>query len=168
MTPEELWRDIPGYEGEYRASTLGRVFSVKSNRELALIKLKIGYFSVCLCKNNVVNRQYVHRLVMVTFTGPSKLHVNHKNGIKTDNRLENLEYCTDAENSRHAWATGLCKKQLGEKANKSKLKSSDVIKIKEMLRAGHSQIEISKIFKIDSSQISRIKTGKIWSHVKAV
>jgi hypothetical protein len=66
-----------------------------------------GYCTISLSKNNRSISVFVHRLVMRVFVGISALEVNHKNGHKADNRLENLEYVTPLQNRLHAWTTGL-------------------------------------------------------------
>jgi len=109
---KEIWKDIKGYEGHYRVSTEGRVRSLKrkdntgrnfKGRVLKLI-FRCGYFGVGLCKNGKVKTFYVHRLVAISFISNSdnKSCINHKNGIKTDNRIENLEWCSQKENVKHA------------------------------------------------------------------
>lgn len=98
------WKDVVGYEGIYKVSDAGHVISFAKNKEG---KLRIptinstGYFNVGLCKKGKYVTRKVHRLMAIAFFGKSKLLVNHKNGIKTDNRLSNLEYVTDRENVNH-------------------------------------------------------------------
>lgn len=124
---EEIWKDIPEWEGFYQASTFGRVRSVDrvlmtqnshgflSPREH---KGKIispntnnrGYLYLCLCKDN--NHHWfakVHRLIAMTFLpNPNHLSdVNHKDGDKLNNKVDNLEWCSHSENQKHALRTGL-------------------------------------------------------------
>jgi hypothetical protein len=85
---KEIWKDVPSYEGLYQVSNLGRVKSLKFGKEKILksgTNTK-GYFYVILCNKNTQPFS-IHRLVMRAFVGESDLQVNHKNGIKTDNRL---------------------------------------------------------------------------------
>jgi len=113
---DEKW--IVGYEGQYSVSTSGEVFSYRGSKKplkQAFLANKKGdlvgrYKTVCLSVDNVQKNYYVHRLVALTFTNESfdsKLCVNHKNGIKEDNRLENLELVSYSENMTHAYDTGL-------------------------------------------------------------
>lgn len=108
----EIWKDIVGYESLYQVSNLGRVKRFYANRPSIIkkgTKDKDGYLRLCLSKNNNRMYFYIHRLVVKSFmlNTQNKPCVNHKNGIKDDNRLENLEWCTYSENIRHADTTGL-------------------------------------------------------------
>lgn len=101
----EQWRDIPGYEGAYQVSDLGRVRNRKRRRLLRPNSKKTKYLQVTLSKNNVPKFCSIHRLVAIAFL-PNPLglpQVNHKNGIKWDNRLENLEWISASENQKHRY-----------------------------------------------------------------
>lgn len=123
---EEMWKDIPGYEGFYQASSLGQVRSIDRERVDKLgrkfrVKGKIrklatsedGYLEVDLNCNGVVKYVRVHRLVALTFIAnpENKPEVNHKDGNKKNNNIHNLEWATTAENIRHAIHTGLKDRQ---------------------------------------------------------
>lgn len=95
--------NIVGFDG-YGISKEGIVFSYKSGRTLSICLEKHGYLRVFLSKDNVSKKYAVHRLVATTFLGEpigENVIVNHKNGIKTDNRVENLEWCSVRDNVAH-------------------------------------------------------------------
>lgn len=111
----EEWRDIPGYIGLYQASNLGRIKSLpKNGRKEKILKQHInernGYCYVQLSKCGKVKNVRVHRYIAITFLDKpmdEKSQVNHIDGCKTNNKIDNLEYCSGKQNMRHAYDTGL-------------------------------------------------------------
>lgn len=113
---EEIWKDIKGYEGLYQVSNLGRVKSlykeiIKSNgrnfyskEKLLKFTMRSGYYNINLTSNKIRKSFEVHRLVAQAFIpNVNNLpQVNHKNGNKTDNKVENLEWVTRKGNMEHA------------------------------------------------------------------
>lgn len=174
----EIWNSIPEYEGYYEISNLGRVRSLDrlvKNRwgsmtslEGAIIQLAIsgnGYVYVGLHIDGKQNNCFVHRLVMTAFKGRSDLFINHKNGIKTDNRPENLEYCTASENVKHAYDTGLNSAR-GPKNSRSKLTEVDVMEIIDYLdNSDLTQKEIAKKYSIGYKAVSKINLGTNWNYI---
>ena len=128
---DEIWKDIKGYEGLYQVSNLGRVKSL--NREEILknrwnghnirkLKGRIlkphldgkgEYYQICLCKNGKPKNLLLHRIVAENFIHCEnlKLDVNHKDGNKKNNCVDNLEFITRSENLKHALKLGLIKNQ---------------------------------------------------------
>lgn len=116
----ERWEWIPGYEGIYKISTKGRVYSVRRpNTKGGILiprKDKDGYVSVMLYRDGEMINKRIHRLVAYAFIGNPELKpdVNHINGRKADNAASNLEWVTPSENIKHAFRLGL-KNQFGER-----------------------------------------------------
>lgn len=107
----------------------------------------------------------VHRLVMMAFNpveNMDELEVNHIDGNKKNNKLENLEWCTASENQIHAFKTGLNKSRRGEESNFSKLTNDDVKKVFELREKGLLQREIAEIVGCTRSNISCILREKSW------
>lgn len=106
----EIWKDISNYEGLYKISNRGRVFSKRTNKILKDVSTGSGYRSVSLSDYlHKKKRYYIHRLVAIAFLGiPRNLRcvVNHKNLNKKDNNVENLEWVTPEENMAHAYNNG--------------------------------------------------------------
>lgn len=114
---KEIWRDIKGYEGLYQVSDLGRVKSLKKewvsgngslrkHDELIMKQTeeKSGYMSIKLCKNGVFTRKKIHRLVAENFLANTNDYpqINHKDGDKRNNKVNNLEWITSSGNIHHA------------------------------------------------------------------
>ncbi len=120
---QEQWADVVGYEGLYQVSNTGYVRScdrtVKSAPKVGfrvakggIIKRSLngyGYLTVNLWRNGKGTTNRVHSLVARAFLGecPRSFDVNHKDGVKTNNCVSNLEYCTRSANIKHAYAIGL-------------------------------------------------------------
>ncbi len=175
---EEIWKDIEGYEGLYQVSNLGRVKSLgrsfigKSGRQYLVVeKLRKvsyadnGYLVVGLYRNSRGKTFYVHRLVSSAFllNSENKGTVNHINGQKDDNRAENLEWATQAENIKHAIDNGL-KDSIGERNGISKLTEQQVITIKYGL-TGLDQQKIAEMYNVTQTTVSKIRTGRNWKHI---
>lgn len=106
---QEIWQDVVWYEGLYQISNLGNVKrlwfqkNILKEKILKFWKSKSWYLYINLYINGIRKYYLIHRLVCMSFLNNinNKPHVNHKNWIKSDNRLENLEWCTRSENMKH-------------------------------------------------------------------
>ena len=119
----EIYKDIKGFEGMYQISNYGNARTVSrvikrgngtmffKSKPLKLILNNCGYYYITPIKNNIKYTFRIHRLVCDAFLENelNKPFVNHINGIKTDNRVDNLEWCTSSENNKHAYDIGLKK-----------------------------------------------------------
>jgi hypothetical protein len=167
---KETWKDIIGYETFYQVSNFGNVKSLGNefSRKERLLKLSPqskSYLTVVLQKNATRKMVLVHRLVAEHFIDntESKLQVNHINGDKTDNAIENLEWVSHRENLDHAIKNNLTLK--GEENRNSKLKDVDVIKIHSLLQRGTTTKELSESYNISYSTIDGIRTNRYWKHL---
>lgn len=183
FTPQELeseeWRDIPGYEGSYQASSLGRVRSVDRYVEYVdgrvyFYQGKIlspasarGYEHVVLSKRTDAT---VHRLVMLAFAGepPEGYEVNHRDGDRTNNRVTNLEYVTPSENSLHGIYElgGERVGPKGERAPSAKLTKEKVRQMRiERRRTGISYQKLADKYGVHKKTAMRAIKRKTWKHV---
>lgn len=166
----EVWKDIPGFEGKYQASTLGNIkslnrqeYSLRYNVHGHTIKERIlkprlcgknrKYLSVVLYKNGQKYDYRIHRLVCLTFLGDSDLTVNHINYITTDNRLSNLEYLTNADNLRYS-----CCKKVSQYTSDGIL-----LKVWDSVVDAQNQLQISHISDA-ARKVRKTAGGFIWRY----
>lgn len=179
MDNKEYFVDLVDYEGVYIISNLGRIIGVKINngkcgrkRGEHYLSPKIGragYIYVALRDINGFQKNHLlHRLLAKSFI-PNPLNkptVNHINSIRTDNRLENLEWNTFSENNKHAHTHGFQKKFLGESHMGSKLSNEIVLKIRaEYVKHKVTMSFLSKKYNISKGAIQAILSRKSWSHI---
>jgi hypothetical protein len=168
MTLLETWKDIEGYEGLYQVSDLGNVKSLtfhraKKEQVLKLSTDRRGYPQCFLYADGRRRCLSVHRLVAAAFVPneDSKPQVNHINGIKTDNRAVNLEWCTNTENQHHASERGL---KSSVKVMQYDLHGNFVREWGSMAKAAKSVgVTRESIFACCNGQAKTIK-GYIWKY----
>lgn len=165
---DEVWKVIPGFE-YYEASNLGRIRRSSGTPKCRTARIlrpgtqKTGYLFLILSMDSTAKTQRVHRLVMRAFVGPSDLEVNHKNGIKADNRLVNLEYVTSSQNKIHSMKMGMMyipSAGQGEDHPNSKLTEAQVLDIR---KAPGTHRNIAKQYGVSKTTVSFIKLKKSWS-----
>lgn len=165
---EEIWKNIDGYGGDYQISNLGRVRSNKSKTCKILagsFSKQSGYYQIVLYKNSKPRLHTIHRLVAEAFiSNPlNKETVNHKNGIKTDNSIDNLEWATYSENLKHAFRTGLAipypKGKFGKENNVAK-SILQYTKNGEFIKEWNCMSTAAKELNINISSLSHCAKGK--------
>ena len=175
----EIWKDIKGYEGFYQASTLGRILAKErqvfhsrggmktlSEKILSKSKANNGYSVVCLCKEGKVKQETVHRIIAKTFipNPEDKPQVNHINGIKTDNRIENLEWATSHENNKHAFAIGIRSMTKGQSCSWAKLTRKQAMEIKYDFPDMPVK-ELAQKYNVSYGAIYGIIKKRNWKHI---
>lgn len=179
----EIWKWAKGFEGIYEVSSLGRVRTYRAlgshgptfgklNKEPRLLKpisQPNGYCKINFQKDGRHKGYWYHRLLAETFIpNPNNLpEVNHINGIKSDNRLDNLEWVSHEGNRHHAVAMGLWKHnpRYGEKHGNAKLNNEKVRAMRNAYSEGVIIAELARRFKVSSRTVSLIVKGKAWPHL---
>lgn len=169
----ERWRDVPGYEGIYEVSDKGRVRTlvtrVRGYKAGTLLKQGTnvdGYKTVTLLKDGVSQQTYVHRIVMLSFVGePGEHEVNHKNGVKDDNRLENLEYMSHGDNMRHAVYELKVYRPYGERHPRARLTDEDVQTIRARFAGGAKRNALANEYGLTPAAIYQIVNRRTWKHI---
>ena len=151
---KEEWKDIPNYEGLYQISNLGNIKRKKDNYIFKKNKNNGGYRIVTLTKNKIEKNVSVHRLVAQAFIpNPNNLpQINHIDGNKMNNNVNNLEWCTQSENMKHAYINNL-EVQKGKKIIQYDI-DMNIIKIWNKMIDAENQLNISH------SKISMVCQGK--------
>lgn len=179
---KEIWKNIEGFESRYQVSSFGRVRSLarirganvggsyfQKQKILKLVEKNTGYAQVNLPKNGKWKVYLVHRIVAHHFIPliHGKIQVNHKNGVKTDNRVENLEWCTPSENGLHSYK--VLKNTIWQKGKKGEYTptAKPVLQkslLGKLIKRWGCGLDAVRDGGFDSSCISRCCSGKSKSH----
>jgi predicted RNA binding protein YcfA (HicA-like mRNA interferase family) len=174
----EEWRSIPEFEG-YQVSSLGNIrgidrlrkgrngLRITRGKELKKVLNKKGYPEVRLRKQGCHTR-LVHKLVASAFMIKPEgcTQINHINGVKTDNRVINLQWVNQSENQLHAYRLGLQPSRSGEGNGRAKLTDKTVTRIKILYNNGSSIVEVSKMLNVSVSITRQIIYGRTWKSNK--
>lgn len=165
---DERWADIPGVSG-YRVSSSGRIMSQKRGGKLMCpVKDRVGYLRVGLRFSGKQVGHAIHRLVAKAFLPlqPTPRHeINHKDGDKTNNCADNLEWVTRSQNIQHSYSVLGRIGIRGEAINTARLSAADIPVIFSRLSRGETQTDIAKSYGIDRSTVGCIARRITWRHV---
>jgi hypothetical protein len=152
---------------KYEISDMGVIRHIESKRIKSQYVSSTGYYMVSFYGgNNKSKPQRVHRLLAKVFIPNPKKHpfINHIDGNKLNNKLNNLEWCTNSHNIEHAFRMGLIN-NTGVNNGMSKLNDIKAKEIKTLLNKGYSQYRIARLYKVSRSAILKIKLNLTWKHV---
>jgi DNA-binding transcriptional regulator YiaG len=158
---QEVWKDIENFENKYQVSTLGQIRSIVKEPKILKLQEYKGRYRVTLGRKTYK----VHRLVAQTFVSNlhNKDHVNHDDGIRTNNRSNNLSWMTHRENQKHAVEYDLkCK---GDNHPNAKLTCKTVKQIRSLKSIKVSTSKIAEQFHISITTVNLILRGKTWKHI---
>jgi len=166
----EIWEDLIGFEEYCEISTLGRFKNKKTNHIYNLGHYSNGYEQFSISIDSKRHTAIAHRLVAKQFIPNLQNYpvVNHKNGIRDDNRFENLEWCTQSYNGKHSFKElGRKPRNMqGENNTKAILTEEDVIEIKRLyLEDEMSATEIALKYNMNSPAIWKILNNINWKHI---
>lgn len=165
---QETWAIAPNFP-HYEASNLGRIRRISTGRILNQ-RVHQGYarVSILVEDSGIYKEIGVHRLVCAAFHGPApegKPWVNHKDGHKSQNSPDNLEWSSPSENARHSFDVLGNKVAMGSKHTCAKLCETDIPVIRNLRKNGMTLTGIGRIYGVDRVTIRQIFTGRSWAHV---
>lgn len=181
----EIWKDIPGFEGWYQVSPDGRVKSMarstptrnrwgpctynQPEKEIFGRIDRDGYRKLTLCVEGKISRKFAHTLVALTYIGPrpSPEHqVAHWDGDRLNNQFTNLRWATAAENSQDKVRHGSTSNQFGERHSQNKLTEDMVREIRATPYYRGFDREYAKKFGVKEQAIGKVRRGERWPHIK--
>lgn len=181
----EIWKDIPGYEGWYQASSEGRIKSLARstptrnrwgpctyNKPDQIIRGRLdedGYRRMKLCVSGKTKDEFAHKLVALAFHGerPTPKHeVAHWNGVRLDNAPANLRWATVKENAQDKVRHGATADQFGERHSHNKLTDDQVREIRQARQTYGVCVHLSKQFGVTPQTIGKIRRRERWPHIE--
>jgi len=163
----EIWKPVCGCENVYEVSNLGNVRRIGTKRIFKQKPTKSGYKRICLRKHPQRN-VFIHVLMLEAFVSPRPkgLVTNHKNGNKSDNRIENLEWTTQKKNVHHAIKLGNFFTPVGEQHGESKLTDLKVKRIRRLFATGeYTKAALGRQFGVSAVLIGLIVRRQSWKHL---
>ncbi len=174
--PNEIWKDVVGYDGLYMISNMGRLRSLPRltmacsggwfyTKDILISQATSkGYKLAALQIDGNRQTKSVHIMVGESFVPnpENKPYINHKNGVKSCNIYNNLEWSTQAENVRHAFKNGLVGARNGEKSPVSKLKEENILEIR---KREYDNNELAMKFNVTPQCINAVLKHKTWTHI---
>lgn len=173
----EIWKDIPGYENMYQASSIGRIKSLAKidasghRRKEKIIKPGIdsdGYYNLHFCRNSIKKNIKAHRAIAFAFipNPQNKPQINHKNFNKLDNRIENLEWVDCKTNIQYTHKMGMANSAKGEQCRHAKLNVNQVKEIRLLYKINKLSFKkLAEMFKVNKQNIRFIINKETWKHV---
>lgn len=169
----EIWKPIPGYEGLYDASDIGNVKNARTGKMLKLQNSGNGYFKVKFSCGGKVSTHWVHRLVAEAFL-PNEGGlpvVDHKDGNKRNNAVDNLEWCSHKENSVRAYEKGFTPKAptfYGERHHNHVLSQKQALEIKTLYATkAYSQRQLARQYGVSQTTVKMIVNNRAWKEIQA-
>jgi len=155
--------EVKGTSGIYKTDEFGNVY--RNGKKLSTRVTKKGYVQTWLTVDAKTKYKFIHRIVAESFLPilSDSHEVNHKDGNKLNNHVSNLEWVSRLDNIKHAWDNELYKR--GEKSPNTKLKDSDVVKIRELNNEGVSYAKLGEMYNISKWSIRDICKYDTWKHI---
>lgn len=159
--------EIDGLNREYTIDENGNVFDIFNNRYKKSYINHKGYIIYSFYINGKSKTFFAHRLVLMTFNpveNMENLQVNHIDGNKKNNNINNLEWCTQSENQKHAFRMGLISRE-GTKNSQCKLSEKEVLEIADLILSGYTIKDICQKYNISKPLVSAIRNKRLWSNL---